>query len=83
MGRYTHISPYSRQCWADVRVHVQRKRKNELKITRRLKLNFYLPNMPRRLHRESKPLKKELLAPDPGRSRVGELNPRRKDQNRS
>jgi len=32
---------------------------------------------------ERKRLKKELLAPAPGRSRVGELNPRRIDQNRS
>jgi len=32
---------------------------------------------------ENKQLKKELLAPATGRSRVGELNPRQKDQNRS
>ena len=32
---------------------------------------------------ERKQLEKGLLAPSPGRSRVGELNPRRKKQNRS
>jgi len=59
--------------------------KTWIKKIQRTKLNFELPDVSKRLSGSllrNKQLKKELLAPAPSRSRVRELNPRRKDQNR-
>ena len=76
------IRGYVRQMWGG---YVQSKRKHPSQNTKTkttLLSSGHAPT-PSWVYLANKRLKKEILAPAPGTSRVGELNPRRKDPNSS
>jgi len=76
--KHTRISPHPRRRYADVGRHVQRKNENINQNAKTQTKHFTFCTCPDVSAGPSwnKQLMKELLAPAPGRSRFGELNPR-------
>jgi len=79
MGKHTRVSPYPMRRYADVGRHVQRKTKTSIQNAKTKTKPFTFCTCPDVYAGPSwnKQLIKELQAPAPGRSRFGELNPRR------